>query len=429
MLSFTNDDDCLAINYVKLPNLYKYGMLCYHIHYNSEGKVAELMFLMYICLNLCMMWINRIYESDTDLLKKGKVNLLYGPRRVGKTALIEKLLEKIPGKIFIGNGDDIQLRAILNSEDKTKILTAFHDYDYIFIDEAQRISKIGWGLKILIDNLPGLAVIASGSSSFQLSSQVGAPLTGRSMTNMLYPVSVIELKTQFGGMHIFQNLENYLVFGMYPDVLCFGNNNDKITYLHELRNSYLLKDILEMENIRNADKLYDLLRLLSYQIGNEVSLSELGNSLELSKQTVSRYIDLFEKAFIIKKIGGYSSNLRKEVTKTSRYYFYDNGIRNAIINNFNLIEQRNDIGMLWENFMVMERIKKQHYYKIYSNNYFWRTYDKKEVDFVEERNGKLYGYEFKWKVGKTKIQKEWLNTYSNASFEVINKDNFLGWLE
>jgi len=429
MLSFTNDDGCLAINYVKLPYLYKYGKLSYHIHYNSVSKVAELMFLMYICLNLCMMWINRIYESDTDLLKKGKVNLLYGPRRVGKTALIEKLLEKIPGKIFIGNGDDIQLRAILNSEDKTKILTAFHDYDYIFIDEAQRISKIGWGLKILIDNLPGLAVIASGSSSFQLSSQVGAPLTGRSMTNMLYPVSVIELKTQFGGMHIFQNLENYLVFGMYPDVLCFGNNNDKITYLHELRNSYLLKDILEMENIRNADKLYDLLRLLSYQIGNEVSLSELGNSLELSKQTVSRYIDLFEKAFIIKKIGGYSSNLRKEVTKTSRYYFYDNGIRNAIINNFNLIEQRNDIGMLWENFMVMERIKKQHYYKIYSNNYFWRTYDKKEVDFVEERNGKLYGYEFKWKVGKTKIQKEWLNTYSNASFEVINKDNFLGWLE
>ena len=375
------------------------------------------------------MWINRIYESDADLLKKGKVNLLYGPRRVGKTALIEKLLEKIPGKIFIGNGDDIQLRAVLNSEDKTRILTAFHDYDYIFIDEAQRISKIGWGLKILVDNLPDSAVIASGSSSFQLSSQVGAPLTGRSMTNMLYPVSVIELKTQFGGMHIFQNLENYLVFGMYPDVLCSGNNNDKITYLHELRNSYLLKDILEMENIRNADKLYDLLRLLSYQIGNEVSLSELGNSLELSKQTVSRYIDLFEKAFVIKKIGGYSNNLRKEVTKTSRYYFYDNGIRNAIINNFNLIEQRNDIGMLWENFMVMERIKKQHYYKIYSNNYFWRTYDKKEVDFVEERNGKLYGYEFKWKAGKTKIQKEWLNTYSNASFEVINKDNFLEWLE
>ena len=149
----------------------------------------------------------------------------------------------------------------------------------------------------------------------------------------------------------------------------------------------------------------------------------------MSKQTVGRYLDLLEKAFIIKKIGGYSGNLRKEVTKTSRYYFYDNGIRNAIINNFNFLDQRNDIGMLWENFMVMERIKKQHYYKIFSNNYFWRTYDKKEVDFVEERNGKLYGYEFKWNPKKVKIQKEWLNTYANASFDIINKDNFLAWLE
>ncbi len=375
------------------------------------------------------MWIIRNFESESGYLKKGKVNLLYGPRRVGKTALIEKLLEDKKGKIFIGNGDDMQLRMILSSEDTSKILTAFQDYDYIFVDEAQRISKIGWGLKILIDKLPKSTIIASGSSSFHLSSQVGEPLTGRSITNILFPVSVTELKKQYGGMHIFQNIENYLIFGMYPEVLCFRNNNDKTSYLHELRNSYLLKDILELENIRNADKLFDLLKLLSFQIGNEVSLSELGNALGLSKQTVARYIDLLEKAFIIKKIGGYSNNLRKEVTKSNRYYFFDNGIRNAIINNFNMVEQRNDIGMLWENFMVMERIKKQHYNHIYSNNYFWRTYDKKEVDFVEERDGKLYGFEFKWSPKKTKIQKEWLNTYSNASFEIINRDNFLGWLE
>jgi predicted AAA+ superfamily ATPase len=375
------------------------------------------------------MWIIRNFESESGYLKKGKVNLLYGPRRVGKTALIEKLLEDKKGKIFIGNGDDMQLRMILSSEDTSKILTAFQDYDYIFVDEAQRISKIGWGLKILIDKLPKSTIIASGSSSFHLSSQVGEPLTGRSITNILFPVSVTELKKQYGGMHIFQNIENYLIFGMYPEVLCFRNNNNKTSYLHELRNSYLLKDILELENIRNADKLFDLLKLLSFQIGNEVSLSELGNALGLSKQTVARYIDLLEKAFIIKKIGGYSNNLRKEVTKSNRYYFFDNGIRNAIINNFNMVEQRNDIGMLWENFMVMERIKKQHYNHIYSNNYFWRTYDKKEVDFVEERDGKLYGFEFKWSPKKTKIQKEWLNTYSNASFEIINRDNFLGWLE
>ena len=349
------------------------------------------------------MWIKRNYESDPGYLQAGKVNLLYGPRRVGKTALIEKFLNDAKGRIFQGSGDDIQLRSILGSEDSVRILSALQDYDVIFIDEAQRIPKIGWGLKILIDNLPQVMIIASGSSSFQLLSQVGEPLTGRSRTSMLFPISVSELRTQFGGMQIIQNLENYLVYGMYPEVLCLGNNNDKVAYLHELRNSYLLKDILELENIRNADKLYDLLRLLSYQIGNEVSLSELGNSLGLAKQTINRYLELLEKAFIIKKMSGYSNNLRKEVTKTHRYYFYDNGIRNAIVNNFNLPEQRNDIGMLWENFMVMERIKKQQYNKIFSNNYFWRTYDKKEVDFVEERDGKLFGYEFKWNPRKVKI--------------------------
>ncbi len=374
------------------------------------------------------MWLQRKYEQDIEFFKKGKVNLLYGPRRVGKTALLSKMLNNNKGTVFIGNGDDIQLRRILNSEDKTRILTAFHDYDLIFIDEAQRISKIGWGLKILVDNFPEKTIIASGSSSFKLTSQVGAPLTGRAITNILFPLSVTELKKQFGGMHLLQNLEQYLIYGMYPEILTKTNNANKVSYLHELRNAYLLKDILEMENIRNSDKLYDLLRLLSYQIGNEVSLNELGNALGLSKQTVARYLDLLEKAFIIKRIGGFSGNLRKEVTKTYRYYFFDNGVRNAVINNFNLIDERNDIGMLWENFMVMERLKYQHYNKLFSNNYFWRTYDKKEVDLVEERGGRLYGYEFKWNPKKVKIQQEWLDTYQNASFEVINRDNFLSWL-
>jgi len=374
------------------------------------------------------MWYQRIYETRKDYLQKGKVNLLYGPRRVGKTVLLKRLIELEDAKTFIGEGDDIQLRKILSSNDKNRILSALQDYDYIFIDEAQRIPDIGWGLKILVDNLPKSIIIASGSSSFQLSSQVGAPLTGRSITSMLFPISVIELKQQFGGMHVIQEVENFLIYGMYPELLTTKSNKDKISYIIELRNSYLLKDILELENIRNADKMFDLLSLIGFQIGDEVSLSELGNSLGIAKQTVARYLDLLEKAFIIKKIGGFSRNLRKEVTKTSRYYFFDNGVRNAIINNFNPIEQRNDIGMLWENFLVMERIKKQHYYQIHSNNYFWRTYDQKEVDFVEERDGKLFGFEFKWKAKKTKIQQEWLDTYENASFEVINKENFLSFL-
>jgi predicted AAA+ superfamily ATPase len=371
------------------------------------------------------MWYKRKYETIENYLRKGKVNLLYGPRRVGKTALIKQLLSKKKSSIFIGEGDDIQLRNILSSNDKSKLMMAFANYNYIFIDEAQRIPDVVWGLKILIDNLPETTIIASGSSSFVLSTMVGAPLTGRSITNMLYPISISELKDQFGGMHIIQNLESFLVYGMYPEAMTTSSDGDKVSYLNELRNSYLLKDILELENIRNSDKIFDLLRMLAYQIGDEVSLNELGNALQLSKNTIARYIDLLEKSFIIKKIGGFSRNLRKEITKTSRYYFYDNGIRNSIINNFNPIEHRNDINMLWENFMVMERLKKQEYEKMASNNYFWRTYDKKEVDFVEEREGKLFGYEFKWNTKKTKIQQVWLDTYENSSFEIVSRDNFM----
>ena len=371
------------------------------------------------------MWYKRYYETVPDYFKKGKVNLLYGARRVGKTELIRNLLKDISGKIFTGEGDDIDLAEILSSESKSQILSVFEDFDFIFIDEAQKIKNIGQALKILVDNLSDATIIASGSSSFRLSSQVGAPLTGRSSTNMLFPISLLELKHQFGGMHIVQNLENYLIYGMYPEVLNIKNTKDKISYLLELRNSYLLKDILELENVRNSATMYDLLRLIAFQIGNEVSLSELGNSLGIAKQTVGRYLDLLEKSFIIKKVGGFSRNLRKEITKTNRYYFSDNGIRNAIINNFNPIEMRNDTGMLWENFMFTERIKKQHYHKIFSNNYFWRTYDQKEVDLAEEREGKLFGYEFKWRNKKNKIQKEWLETYKNSSFEIIHKDNFL----
>jgi len=387
------------------------------------------MFFIYFCAKYTPMWIKRKYETDPGFLQTGKVNLVYGPRRAGKTSLIDKLLQTKKGKIFVGSGDDIVLRKILGSDDQSQILSVMKDYEVIFIDEAQRINNIGWGLKILTDNLPKTIIVVSGSSSFQLSSQVGAPLTGRSNSSKLFPVAITELKAQFGGMHVLQNLEEYLIFGMYPEVLSRGNNLEKSAYLHELRNAYLFKDILELENIKNADKLFDLLKLVAYQIGQEVSLSELGNALGLAKQTVGRYLDLLEKSFIIKKISGYSNNLRKEVTKTHRYYFFDNGIRNAIINNFNFIDQRNDLGMLWENFMVMERIKKQEYQHLFSNNYFWRTYDQKEVDFVEERDGKLYGFEFKWSPKKVKIQKEWLNTYPQASFQVISQDNFLDWLD
>ena len=245
---------------------------------------------------------------------------------------------------------------------------------------------------------------------------------------MLYPISAAEEIETFDLQFHQSLLEQRLITGSYPELYSISSEPDRHAYLHELVDSYLFKDILELENIRNARKLVDLLTLLAFQVGNEVSISELGNQLELHKNTVSRYLDLLEKAFVIRNIRGFSRNLRKEVTKTSRYYFYDNGIRNAIINNFNLLKRRNDTGMLWENYLVSERIKKQTYSRQYTNNYFWRTYDQKEIDWVEEREGRLFGYEFKYTDKKINAPGQWLKSYDNADFKVINRKNYLDFI-
>jgi predicted AAA+ superfamily ATPase len=374
-----------------------------------------------------MEWIKRSIESRFDsIVLSGKVLVLYGARRVGKTSVVEKYLNIRDKNSFIGTGDDIELRNILASENKSVITNSFKGYKIVFIDEAQRIPNIGWGLKLLVDSNPEISVIASGSSSFELLNKVGEPLTGRQTIFTLYPVSIMELAEFKGRLHIIQNLSDYLIYGTYPETLNALNYEKKRDYLITLRNSYLFKDILEVENIRNSDKMFDLLKLIAFQIGNEVSLSELSRALGIAKQTVERYLSLLEKSFIIFKVGGYSSNLRKEITKTSRYYFWDNGVRNALINNFNDPSTRMDMGMLWENFCFIERIKKQAYQKLYSNNYFWRTYDKQEVDLIEERDGKLFGFEFKWNHRKiVKPPKAFIETYSNAHFECITPKNFL----
>ena len=377
-----------------------------------------------------MSWISRSLENQfKERHKPGKVFTVLGARRVGKTSVIQKILKTQSGNIFQGTGDDLDLQSLISSQRKTMITNTLGGYDWVFIDEAQRIPNIGLGLKMLVDSIPKINIIASGSSSFELSGQLGEPLTGRQTPYTLFPVSISELAENFGPFSIFQNLHNYLIYGTYPETLTSENNHDKHNYLLNLRNSYMLKDILELENIRNAAKLNDLLKLIAFQIGSEVSLNELSNNLGIAKQTVERYLDLLEKAFIIVNIRGYSSNLRKEVSQTSRYYFWDNGVRNSVINNFNPPDTRNDMGMLWENFCVIERMKKQAYQKIYANNYFWRTYDRQEVDLVEERDGQLYGFEFKWNPGKKiKAPKSFLGTYNNAHFKVIHPDNFLDFL-
>jgi len=374
-------------------------------------------------------WYSRYLELQTEsILKKGKVFVLYGPRRVGKTELIRKIVSGFDGKIFSGTGDNQEVRELLSSQKLSQLQTAFGSYQLIFIDEAQRIPAVGFALKLLIDHFPEMIIVVTGSSSFDLSNKIGEPLTGRNTLRNLFPISILELYNQLGGMFVLQKLEDLLIFGTYPEVLTANSANDKKEYLIAIRDAYLFKDILELESIRNPAKLTDLLKLLAFQIGQEVSLNELSNNLGIAKQSVERYLDLLEKTFIIKKVSGFSRNLRKEIVKTARYYFWDNGIRNALINNFNPLGQRNDVGMLWENFLYMERLKTKSYKRIFASDYFWRTYDRQEIDLIEEREGKLFAYEFKWQPKNVKPPKAWSDAYPDSEFQVISKENFLEFL-
>ncbi len=281
------------------------------------------------------------------------------------------------------------LAEIFQSQNVQRIKSSFAAYDLVVIDEAQHIPNVGLGLKLLVDHLPETRVIASGSSSFDLSNKLGEPLTGRHRIAILYPLAMLELKAQFGPMEVMQRLDEFMIYGTFPETLAMKDEKDRIENLMILRDSYLLRDLLMLENIRSSAKIFQLLKLLAFQIGREVSLNELSNALDIAKHTVERYLDLLEKVFIIKKVSGFSWNLRKEVVKTNRYYFLDNGIRNAVINNFNPLVSRDDVGMLWENFVFSERLKRNTYQRHYANYYFWRTYDRKEIDFVEEYGGGL----------------------------------------
>ena len=374
-------------------------------------------------------WFNRYYEfTDEKLFVDGKVLVVIGPRRVGKTSLIKKLINKLNVNVFEDSGDNLDFRRIISSESLQQLSSAFNPFDIIFIDEAQRIPNIGYSVKLLIDQFPEKKIILSGSSSLDLAGQLGEPLTGRQKKKILFPIGIIEINHQYGGIKSLQILNELLIYGSYPEVLKQNSFIDKKEYLLNLRDSYLLKDILELEELKHSEKLFDLLKLLAFQIGSEVSINELSKSLGIAKQSVERYISLLEKSYVIKRVGGFSRNLRSEVTKSSRFYFLDNGIRNAIINNFNMPENRNDMGMLWENLMITERIKKQEYLRLFSNNYFWRTYEKQEIDLIEERDGKLFAFEFKYGKAKVKTPKQWINAYPDSEFKVINPNNFLEFL-
>ena len=330
-----------------------------------------------------------------------------------------------PGGVITQTGDDIPFSNQFAQCDLHFFRSTIPENSLLFIDEAQRIPEIGRGLKLIVDNIPGVSVIVTGSSSFDLLQSTGEALTGRKTVATLYPVSIEETLFTTNRWDLPRYLPDYLRFGMYPAVLAAATYQEKESIVRELAGSYLLKDILDFDKIKDSKKIFDVLRLLAFQVGSQVSTQEVGNTVGIDKNTVARYLDLLEKSFVLYRLDGFSRNLRKEVSKMSKYYFYDLGIRNALISNFNEIALRNDHGQLWENFIVMERIKHLSYTRQSANCYFWRTYNKKELDWVEETGGHLHGYEFKWKKVAVNPPRDWLETYPEADFRVIHPENYL----
>lgn len=368
--------------------------------------------------------IRTIQKSLVEILASNrKIVLLFGARQTGKTTLCNLLLLEMPGRILKINGDEIKYSELLSSRDFSKMKLLLEGYDVLFIDEAQRIPDIGINLKIIYDNMPDLKMLVTGSSSFELANQVTEPLTGRTSTLKMMPFSLQEMKQNMSIFDIQQRLEEFMLYGLYPEITHYANSVEKEKYLMELSSSYLYKDILELSNIRNSSKISNLLKLLAFQIGQEVSLNEIGQSLGMSQETVSNYIDLLEKSFIVFRLSGFSRNLRKEIAKRDKIYFWDLGVRNCIIQNFAPISSRTDLGEMWENLIVTERLKYLINNQITANSYFWRTYTGAEIDYVEEKNGKLFAYEIKYSKIRNQAPQTWVENYGD-NFKCITKDNF-----
>jgi predicted AAA+ superfamily ATPase len=371
-----------------------------------------------------------LLEEVKKNLILGKVLVLYGPRQAGKTTLARDLLASTSLRTKFVNADELLYREALASQNLKTLNEVLGDAELLVIDEAQRVPEIGLNLKILIDNNPNVIILATGSASFELANKINEPLTGRKLTFTLYPLSYTELSKTLGALETRNQLEQWMVWGGYPVIATTSDLALRERLLGELVGSYLYRDLLELEGIRRPEKIVDLLRLLAFQIGQEVSLAELATSLGLNRQTVERYLDLLEKVFVIFRVGGFSRNLRKEVTKNSRYYFFDNGVRNSLIQNLNPISVRNDAGQLWENYLMVERRKANQLAGRLVNSYFWRTYDQKEIDYIEEHAGRLDAYEFKWGAGdiKAATRKTFVEAYPEAKIRIVNRESFEGFV-
>jgi len=364
--------------------------------------------------------IRKIQKNIEEKMFKGKIIVIYGARQVGKTTLIQEIKKKNSKDSVYFNCDEPDVRMALTNKTSTELKLFLGNKKLILLDEAQRVKNIGLTLKLIVDNFPDIQIIATGSSSFDLSNKIVEPLTGRKYEFYLYPFSLEELRQIYSDLEINRLLEKRMIFGMYPEVV---NTNDK-EILKSITKSYLYKDVLQYQDIRNPEVLEKLLQALALQIGNEVSYNELADMIGINKNTVANYIQILEKAFIIFRLKPYSKNLRNELKKLRKIYFYDTGIRNVLINNLNPLDLRQDVGSLWENFMISERIKFNNNNDKDAQMYFWRTSQQQEIDYLEEINGKLSGFELKWKKDKFKKNQIFLNAYKNSSIELINKDNY-----
>lgn len=373
--------------------------------------------------------IARAYEPLEQYVVPGKALVIYGPRRVGKTTLLQRYLASIELRHRLLSGDDVRVQVAMGSQDASVILGFAEGYDVLAIDEAQRVPGIGLGLKILVDRRPDLRVIATGSSSFELAGQVGEPLTGRKRTLELFPIAQCEMLSQMNRQELREGLEDSLVFGSYPEVITARTRQEKIDLLDEIVGSYLLRDILSLNGVKASRTLLELLQLIALQVGAEVSVNELSTKTGENNKVVRRLLDLLEKAFVLVRSLPFSRNLRDEVVSGKfKYYFYDNGIRNALIQQFNPLALRagHEIGQLWENFVFIERLKYRRYARIHGNVYFWRAYrSQREVDLVEERDGVLHGYECKWSAARRpSAPPKWEEAYEKTTFQVVNTDNY-----
>ncbi|MCK9378759.1 MAG: ATP-binding protein [Candidatus Moranbacteria bacterium] len=371
------------------------------------------------------MLINRAIQNNIEnALFKGKIIIIYGPRQIGKTTLVKQITEKYLENSAYFNCDEPDIRESLTNKTSTELndFLNLKQTQLIVLDEAQRVRNIGITLKLIADNFPETQIIATGSSSFDLANEISEPLTGRKNEFHLHAFSLEELKQIYSEIEIDRLLENRMVFGMYPEIILKKDDLEKS--LKSLARSYLYKDVLQYQNIKNPEILEKLLQALALQVGSEVSYNELAGTIGVDKNTVANYIQILEKAFVIFRLNPFSRNLRSEIKKLRKIYFYDNGIRNALINNLNPLNLRQDNGALWENFMLSERVKYSNNHSLDKNLYFWRTRQKQEIDFLEEENGVLSAFEFKWKKDKFSVPKAFSDAYPDVKVALVNRKNY-----